>query len=218
LDFIEPDRTGSDRIGSGRIGSDRVGSGRIGLKKGEEVQEPDQEEGEEKRDENEDEMDDVARCFSLSHHSRLIDIHLKSHAIAGLLAVPSIAITAFFLSPAPALDVKQSTLVRTARIREKKRSTLSCVWPTMRLHSCMPIMGVWPPRVSTMLAAGVMAAAVGSPSAKNAVSACRLVQPGVVMVQQMSAAAVGRSLAAINAAAAWMVEHAYWRMYGGHSV
>ena len=104
MDFIEPDRTGSDRIGSGRIGSDRVGSGRIGLKKGEEEQEPDQEEGEEKRDEDEDEMDDVARCFSLSHHSRLIDIHLKSHAIAGLLAVPSIAITAFFLSPAPALD------------------------------------------------------------------------------------------------------------------
>ena len=50
----------------------------------------------------------------------------------------------------------------------------------------------------------------GSLSAKNAVSACMVVQPGVVIVQQMSAAAVGRSLAAID-----QLRHGWWSMHTG---
>ena len=100
LDLTGSDRVESDRIGSGRIWSDRIEEGGGGARTRSRGG------GGKEKDEDEDEMDGVARCFSLSHHSRLIDIHLKSHAIAGLLAVPSIAITAFFLSPAPALDVK----------------------------------------------------------------------------------------------------------------
>ena len=54
----------------------------------------------------------------------------------------------------------------------------------------------------------------GSLSAKNAVSACMVVQPGVVIVQQMSAAAVGRSLAATD-----QLRHGWWSMHtGGYMV